>query len=472
MIDVNGVLREVLRRVQPSEEERREVLKFVKGLTEDLNRSLSEAGIEGMAQVHGSVARDTWLKADRDLDIFIVLKRTYTRAILPRVLDVVKALAGSSWVEAYAEHPYIQAEMGSFQVDFVPCFEMDATKRPLSATDRTPLHTAFVREHLKRGMKGEVLLLKQFMHGIGTYGAEVKVGGFSGYLCELLIIHFGSFLKTLRAARSWITGTLLDLAGHYRGRERECKKLFRDPLIVVDPVDERRNVASAVMESKLWLFTAASRVFLQAPHLKFFFPLETTPHDEEGLRMAMRGRGSDIIFLFLKLGKRYVPDVLWGQLYRAERALRGLLDKYDFRVIRTAVWSDEEFNHLFLFEVERGILPRAKLHMGPPAEMEEMSERFLRRHLGSDRTISGPWVEGRRWWVEVERIHTDAKLLLEDKLQEEGGRSVGVPRGIAENLEGSSALINEEVTGIYREFPGFAVFLTDFFRGRPKWFGV
>ena len=106
------------------------------------------------------------------------------------------------------------------------------------------------------------------------------------------------------------------------------------------------------------------------------------------------------------------------------------------------------------------------------ALQQEMSERFLRRHLELEGTISGPWIDGGRWWVEVERIHTDARVLLEEKLQEKGGRSVGVPRGIAENLEGFSALMNEEVTGIYREFPGFAVFLTDFLRGRPKWLRV
>ncbi len=466
---VENILEEVLRRVQPGEEERREVLDFVERVTVGLNRRLSEAGIKGEAQIHGSVAKGTWLSGDRDLDIFIVLKPTYTRSIFPRVLEVVKEFVGRGWVEAYAEHPYIQAEMEGFHVDFVPCFEIRASERPRSATDRTPLHTRFIKERLKEGMKREVLLLKQFMHGIGCYGAEVKVGGFSGYLCELLILHFGSFLKTLEAASRWRRGTLLDTMGHYRERERECRKLFREPLIVVDPVDERRNVASAVTESKLWLFTAASREFLKEPHLEFFFPPATEPYSEEELGEAMRGRGADLLFLLLKVGERYVPDVLWGQLYRAERALRGLLEEHDFKVYRTAVWSDEGSNHVILFEVERGILPRAKLHMGPPVEMRDMSERFLRKHLTSGRTLTGPWIEGRRWWVVVERVYKDARELLEERLREEGGKAVGVPKGIAERLQDFSALMNEEVIDIYRRFPGFRVFLTDFLRGRPKW---
>ena len=465
---VEGILREVLTKVEPSEEERRKVHGFVETLTAKLNSRLSEAGIEGSAEIHGSVAKDTWLSGDRDLDIFIVLKKTYTRSIFPRVLDIVKELVGTGWVEAYAEHPYIQAEIGGFQVDFVPCFEMDAAGRPLSATDRTPLHTAFMREHLKAETRKEVLLLKQFMHGIGAYGAEVKVGGFSGYLCELLVIHYGSFLGTLRAASRWKKNTVLDAVGHYHGREGELRKLG-DHLIIVDPVDEKRNVASAVVESKLWLCAAASREFLKAPHLGFFFPPETSAYSEEELKRTMKERGSDMVFLLLLAGRQRVPDVLWGQLYRAEKALRELIEEHDFKVLRTAVWSDEKVNHILLFELERSILPRVKLHRGPPVEMEEMSERFLRKHHESENPITGPWVEEGRWWVEIERDYTEAGALLEDKLGNKGGIPVGVPRSMAEYLEAFSCRVNEGITDLYKQFPSFAVFLTDFLRGRPKW---
>ena len=36
------------------------------------------------------------------------------------------------------------------------------------------------------------------------HGSEFKVGGFAGYLCELLIIHYGTFLNVLKyAADEW-----------------------------------------------------------------------------------------------------------------------------------------------------------------------------------------------------------------------------------------------------------------------------
>ena len=63
------------------------------------------------------------------------------------------------------------------------------------------------------GLEGDVLLLKQFLKGVGVYGSELKVGGLSGYLSELLVIRYGSFPKVLRAAKSWRPGEFIDLEG-------------------------------------------------------------------------------------------------------------------------------------------------------------------------------------------------------------------------------------------------------------------
>jgi len=193
-----GELRElILRRIRPSVEEERLVEAFCRRVSGELSERLREAGFKAVAEVHGSVAKGTWLSGERDLDIFILLDPGYERDVIPSVLEVVKRYLGSGWVEAYAEHPYLQARIDEFQVDFVPCFRIRPGEPLKSATDRTPLHTAYVREHLKPEQRDEVRLLKRFMKGIGVYGAELKVGGFSGYLCELLIIHYGSFEKLL-----------------------------------------------------------------------------------------------------------------------------------------------------------------------------------------------------------------------------------------------------------------------------------
>ena len=62
-----------------------------------------------------------------------------------------------------------------------------------SAVDRTILHTHYIKKNLKENQINDVLILKKFMEGIETYGSEFKVGGFAGYLCELLILEYGTF---------------------------------------------------------------------------------------------------------------------------------------------------------------------------------------------------------------------------------------------------------------------------------------
>lgn len=467
---VSDIFAEVLRRVRPSADERNMLHGFVERLLVDLNKKLKDAGIEASAQIHGSVAKDTWLRGDRDLDVFIVLKRTHSRSIFPKVLEVVKQLVVNGWTEAYAEHPYIKAEKEGYSIDFVPCFEMDESGTLLSATDRTPLHTDYVKEHFTGEMKDDVLLLKRFMHGIGCYGAEVKIGGFSGYLCELLLVRYGTFLKVIEAAGEWRPPMVIDFSGSWEKKGEQFQKLFgTSALVVIDPVDLERNVASAVAESKLWLFVAASRRFMESPCLDFFFPPTVLCLDEESLRNSIEHLGLNFVFLVLSLKKRYVPDVLWGQLKKAESSLKRLLERNDFKVIRTKAWSDEDSYHVLLFELESATLSRTRLHMGPPVEMHSMSDKFLIKHVGSEKVVSGPWIEGKRWWAEAIRETSDARTLLETRLREDGGVSVGVPKGLAANLVSFTILIDDEIMEIYRGRKEFAVSLTEFLKGKPGW---
>ncbi len=453
----------VLRRITPSEEEEASLRLLCSRLEDDLSRLLREAGIDGAAEVHGSAARGTWIAGEKDIDLFMILDSRYDRTIFQRALDVAKGYVGSGWVEAYAEHPYIKAFIDGFEVEFVPCFRVEPGRRLYSATDRTPLHTRFVNERLSRERRDDARLLKQFMKGVGVYGAEVRVGGFSGYLCELLVISLGSFEEVLSRASSWRRGEAIDITGRW-GRD-QLRRVFQSPLIVVDPVDPGRNVASAVSERSIWTFTAASREFLKHPRMCFFFPEERP--DPASILEALTGRDPPILFLIIPDASPPVPDILWGQLYRAERALSRLLERMGFRVLRSSSWSDEASRHIIIFELESLEIPSTIRFMGPPVEMADHSERFLRACLKDEATVAGPWIEDGRWWVERRRRHTDARQLLEEAIAG-GGREIGIPRILSERLkEGYKILVNEEVLEALEM--GFSKFISEFMRGRPAW---
>ncbi|MFQ6053989.1 MAG: CCA tRNA nucleotidyltransferase, partial [Candidatus Bathyarchaeia archaeon] len=396
--------------------------------------------------------------------VFIVLDPRYSGSVLPRALAVAKTFVGEGWVEAYAEHPYIRAEVDGFDVEFVPCFRVDPREGLISATDRTPLHTRFVEDHLDGEAREGVRLLKQFMRGVGVYGAEVKTGGFSGYLCELLVIRFGSFEAILRDAVDWRRGEVIDITG---GADPDAlRRRFRGPLVVVDPVDPRRNVASPVSDTAMWTFVAAARAFTKRPAGSFFFPTEAEV-EAPALLEALRSLDSSMLFLVVDDDDVDVPDVLWGQLYKAERAISRLLAKREFRVIRSTSWSDEASKHILIFELESATIPGVVRIKGPPVELAESSERFLRAHLGADSTVSGPWIEGRRWWAKTRRKETDARRLLAAAL-EDGGRSIGVPRRLSMKITGGhEVLLGAEIAHHLRG--DFTRFLDRFLKGRPAW---
>jgi len=52
----------------------------------------------------------------------------------------------------------------------------------------------------------------------------------------------------------------------------------------------------------------------------------------------------------------------------------------------------------------------------------------------------------------------------------DGGRNAGVAEGISKVLKkGFKVLVNEEISDVYETNGEFAVFLTEFLQGKPKW---
>jgi tRNA nucleotidyltransferase (CCA-adding enzyme) len=306
------------------------------------------------------------------------------------------------------------------------------------------------------------------MQGVEVYGAEIKVGGFSGYLCELLIMEYSSFAGTLRAFAQQNRRIIIDIEGFYADREKEISLLFPEPLVIIDPVDKGRNVASAVQPQKLYSFIGAARAFLKKPLEQFFYPPKPEVLSNETLKRQLKNRGSSLVFLVIG-GLNAVSDVAWGQLYRSKRSLRTLFELSDFKVLRDAVWSNEKSQSVFMFELEQQVLPNVKKHLGPPLEREAECEKYLAKYGDNERVISGPYIQDGRWMVELARKNIDAAELLKVKLAD-GGKNAGVADLIAKIIQKNlKVLVNSEVLEVYEGNEDFAEFLTGFLIGKPFW---
>ncbi|MEA1904645.1 MAG: CCA tRNA nucleotidyltransferase [Candidatus Hadarchaeota archaeon] len=438
------VLQKVVRQVKPRKAERERLREVASKLVERTNEACSELEVPARAMLVGSAARGTWLRDDRDIDIFILFPEHLLRGELERKgLEVARRVAGKRGKEQFAEHPYITTRIGGFDVDLVPCYDVADPSKIRSAVDRSPHHQNYVEAKLTPRLADEILLLKQFMRGIGTYGAELKIQGFSGYLSELLVLNYGSFRGVVETASGWEPGVVLDLRREYPDPD-EARALFEgQPLIIIDPVDPNRNAAAVVSMQNFATFVRACQDFLREPDERFFFPKPVRSLSLRDMRERLVERGTTLFCVAFE-SPDLVHDVLYPQLKKTERTLAAGLERAGFKVLRSDVWSDGK--SLILLELAIAKLPKVRTHVGPPVTIE--AEDFVRKHLKSRRRFTGPFVDTKgRLTFEIGRKHTRAKQILESTLKE--GTAFG--KHVAESLsEGYSIYEGKQVTKLCR----------------------
>jgi len=433
------ILGEVLEKIVPSPHEREEIRKVVEEIKNEIDKR-KPADSESM--LVGSVAKDTYLRNSLDIDFFILFPPYYEKEEAGRIcISIGKDILDNSIVQ-YAEHPYIRGYYMGYRVDVVPCYKVEDVSKKISAVDRTPFHTKYIKKHLKEEMKNEVRLLKQFLKGIGCYGAEARVEGFSGYLTELLILKFGTFINVLEESQRWKKRVVLSLDG--------IENEFKERFVFVDPVDPSRNVAAALSEEKLEEFIYASREFLKKPSINFFFPNPPPTIDEKTLKRKLAG------FIGVYSTKPSLPDdILYPQLKKGATNIATLMEEYDFDVLRKAWYANSHF--FIAVEVEKMEIDEIKLHMGPPVNEKIHAEAFIKKWSDNPKTVEGPFIKDNRLWVKIKRDYTSAMELLKDKINE-----INLGKNLNE-MKGEMKICNEE------ELMKFKEYWNEFFCEKKPW---
>jgi tRNA nucleotidyltransferase (CCA-adding enzyme) len=392
-----SVENEILAAVVPDRPFRERVVKVSTDLLDLVQEAASTYPIHLDVRLVGSVAKDTYV-GDPDIDVFILFPETAPRETLQNVgLAIGRMIVGGE--ERYAEHPYIHGEYQGFQVDLVPCYKLVNASQIKSAVDRTPFHTEYILSNLRPEQHDQVRLLKQFMKGVGVYGADAKVSGFSGYLAELLVLKYGDFKTSIKAGSSWTSGTVLSLEGEDNGR-------FRTPLVFVDPVDRNRNVASALSVDSFATFVRACGRYNIEGDRRFFFPNPVTPFDMDEIKVKLERLGTKVVAV-----RTHRPDLtddnLYPQIQRTAEGLIGLLEQYGFKVIDHAYLADEDISFVMMLESDK--LSDCTLHQGPPVWVVN-SDKFLDRWQKEGASL--PFIKDGRWVVMADREHARASDLL------------------------------------------------------------
>jgi len=440
----------VLDRVTPTKQdllEEKELFLEIKKQVEELE------GKHSHLEWCGSSARGTHLKGDRDLDLFVMFDEKLSDSSLEEEgLRIGKEIFnGHIWEMAYSQHPYIRGIIRGFDVEVVPSYIVKTGAEKKSAVDRTPFHNKYIKKKLNLHKRQEARLLKQFLKGIGSYGADLKNCSLPGYGVELMIVYYGGFEGALKGISKWKNGEII----HFNSKK--TIKRFDEALVLIDPVDPERNVASALSTEQFDRMKLASKLFLAKPDMKFFFPSKRKVWSKDRVRKMLAKK--EVIAVKATFPQKILSDIVWGQLRRFLRKLSTRLRENDFEVLRETIWSDEQ-DIYYIFELESLELQKAKKVLGPKVKDEENVERFL---ANKKKVLSGPRIEKGRVIIEIERKEISAKKVLQAFLK---GTKKGERAAIRKSLKRPKVLSEKDLLKIYKG--EFAEFFTHYLEGKEN----
>lgn len=467
MSGLEEIIRNVLKNIKPSILESEKIRRLSDKLISTIKElSSGHSGILDV-RVEGSAAKGTWIRGREEIDIFIQFSKDIPKEELERIIidigtSAVKKFNGKPMLR-YAEHPYVESTIDNVRINIVACYKVEPGNW-LSPVDRTPYHTEYVRSKLTEQLADEIRLMKSFMIGCDLYGAEIRVGGFSGYLVELLTIYYGGFLNTIKAAASWRPPIFIDIESYYPNRREALEKFGRPPILVVDPVDRMRNVAAAVTETKLSEFILASKIFLENPKESFFYMPGRAERTRTVTEIKRAIKSRNILLLKFRVQEKS-PDVLWGEIKHTLNGIKRAMEHEGFKIIRCDAFIENR-TCFMVFDMLSPSLTTLYLHIGPPIHLPNAID-FIRKHVKASDTVAGPWVYGNRLYVLKRRLKIFAKDILRARIMK---GDVSISNGIAEGVRKATIYTSrDDIIALASRYDGLRNFLYSFLEARPSY---
>ncbi|MBU0614988.1 MAG: CCA tRNA nucleotidyltransferase [Nanoarchaeota archaeon] len=396
------VLAQALELVKPSAADRLTAKKRV----DEFLRKISFK--EVIAVIGGSAAKDTWLKDAHDADIFVMFDYAKYSTKSDKLSDLLEKQLKKAYPKLQRLHgsrDYFQVKIDGFTYEIIPILNIKKADQAKNITDISPLHAKWVNRYPK--IKDQIRLTKAFCKAGNIYGAESYISGFSGYVCEILTIYYGSFQKLIKAASKWEKKPIIDIEKYHKGKnvmlELNKSKLL-SPIVIIDPVQAGRNAAAAISHEIYDQFISKAREFLKKPSLDFFIKKDTTAQDLE-----KKAKNNDLIVLHVKNleGKQ---DVVGCKLLKVLSFLDYHLSRHDFKVLDKGLVFTGSDSILYII-TKKEIKPATIIHQGPPISATAFVKDFKKKHKNT-------FTKGNVTYAKDERKYLTAQDLVNDKIKD------------------------------------------------------
>jgi len=413
------ILEEVVRGIRPSKDEEKAVAEAANGIIKAIN-----SGIKGAdAILGGSATKGTWLSGTFDIDIFVRFDYKKFADSNDKLSGILKNFLKKRFriSTIHGSRDYFQIKKGRFVFEIVPVLKIRSASQAKNIMDISPLHAVWVKKRMSRKMCDEVRLTKAFCRAQGVYGAESYVKGFSGYACEILTIHYGSFIKLARAASKWNVQHVIDPEGYFKRKDvfmELNRSKLQSPLILVDPVQKERNITAALSKEKFDVFVNAAKQFIKRPSASFF---RKEAFSVERLMKKAAGNRLVVVEAFPKKAKE---DVMGASLLKAFEFISRALRKNDFDV-KAAGWDWVKRKQACFWFITEKVLPEKKLIAGPPLWNERHVKRFRGKYKRIIKKKGRAYAEIKRRYREPEKL---VKNLFKDSYIRERTRGIRICR--------------------------------------------
>ena len=365
----------------------------------------------------GSYAKGTWVSEkpvdNVDIDIFVKFNKKTSEKDFRNIGTKIgfESLKKYKPYTRYAEHPFVEAVIDGTRVNVVPCYDVNKGEWQ-SATDRSVYHTKFMSQKLSNSMKEDVRVLKKFLQHIEVYGAEIAKEGFSGYVTEVLIFYFSSFEKTIKKISELKKGQVIG----------KSTKKFNSSIVIIDPVDNNRNLGTAISIDNLGKFVLASRLFLKKPSKKFF--------NKPVSNRIMKNLDKIIVVQFRF--KDRSDDIIWGQIKRASTALKTQLELGGFTVLRNSSIKDEKENAALVFLLHAKKIENSLVRIGPEISSKTHCEKFI---LANSKKSQLMWIDEKGKIKSLQKRKYDDAILFLKNLLKNNLKNSGIPRGLEKDFK-------------------------------------
>ncbi|MBS3176481.1 nucleotidyltransferase domain-containing protein [Candidatus Woesearchaeota archaeon] len=381
MKKISDLLKKVSDQLRPTITKIPEVADFIT----KINASIKKNRIKAITIPGGSYAKQTFLKEDHDIDIFIAFDLQYKDQDISSLLRTI--LKPFNAVLIHGSRDYYQIR-GKYYFEIIPVLAIKKPSDAKNVTDFSLKHVAWVNTNGKK-LKDDIRLAKKFCKTARIYGAESYISGFSGHVLDILVIFYGGFLPLLKASLSWKPQKVIDYNNRHKGRAlfHLNKSKTQSGLIVIDPVQPDRNAAAALSTENMMKFQETAKSFLKRPSKEFF--------EEKKIDMKeLRRKGAVVVTGQTLEGKR---DVVGAKAVKVFEHIKKTIDG-EFG-IKDAGWIwDGEF--IMWFIPKKKMLSEYQEHAGPPVDKEKFAEMFRKKYKNA-------MLKKGRWVAQVKRRHTE-----------------------------------------------------------------